>query len=316
MTRDSSGTFYGFVTDGMRYWETPVTGSGYVVSDLDCQYSDFPLDAGGTCLTWELRPANPQVAVGGQTSQRAVHVLYTLNGFSGGGNPPAYRFGTKRGAAWTFEDLPMTGQLAADSTGVAWLSSNGELYRHTAPNRWDRATQPCGVHTTSIAFDESGVLYAGSDKNQIWRRDLAGVWSMETTPGVVGALRTGAGTVQYYRLEPTVDGGAGVALVYGRRIGNGWSEQIAFVSPDAPKWWDVDMALDSCGAPHFAVSIQQSNYTWPLQYIRWTGVGWRSTLVYTSQDPQGAALGVSTKTANLIYFASSPDVRYDTIPLK
>jgi hypothetical protein len=42
-----------------------------------------------------------------------------------------------------------------------------------------------------------------------------------------------------------------------------------------------------------------------LYYDRWTGAGWRSTQVYSTLDPQGAAIGVGANSAKIVFYAGN-----------
>lgn len=245
-----------------------------------------------------------------------------------------WRFGTRRGTQWTWEDLTLPGVLAADPGGNAWISSGGGLYRRrNGSNGWDAVSIPCGVSLGSIAIDEAGALYAAQrvgppptgkpliGKNEIWRRDPSGGWGKETTGSVVERVYTGAGTVHYAGRRRTFLNPDGAAFpysdvsYYGRRVGSTWSEYEAFVGDD-----QYQMALDACGAPHFALSTFRSDQDplalWDLTYARWTAVGWRSAFVFTSQDPQVQSLGIGTDRAKIIFLAGDGDTGEATLPLR
>jgi hypothetical protein len=310
--RDSSGTMYTVTPDStsVHYSEVPTTGASDHVYALDCAEQD---------PQWAYCPGlYPQVAVGGPPGAHTVYVVYNR----GSDFNPAYRFGTKIGKQWTFEDLSMAGRLAADPSGNAWLSSEGKLYRHDSAKGWVAVPVPCGESIRSIAFDDSGSLYAGGSDNRMWRRAPVGSWGFETTPGPFERVYTGAGTVHYTAAPRTVRTDSGYVWTnfrYGRRIGTTWSEEKPL--GDGVEWTNAgfDMALDTCGAPHFAFSVfryENPLHFWDLSYVRWTAAGWRSIFVYTSQDPQDPGIGVSTASAMMTFFAGSPDVATATIPLR
>lgn len=313
MTRDSSGTFYSFVGDGRSYSETPAGGVAAIVPDLDCQnWINAPFSGTLTCTD---PPAiNPRLAVGGPVGQRSVYLTYSIGTIN-----PTFRFGAKRGADWTFEDLSKPPQaLAADPKGTAWLASQGMLYRRNQAGAWINVGVPCGVSVVSLAFDDAGVLYVAAGDNRIWRRDSSGLWGVETTPGRADHVYTGAGTVHYSAApRPSlIDGGGGSTFHYGRRVGTTWSEQSMGVGPQNSWFDDYELALDPCGAPHLVVTVQEPNYNWEMFYLRWTAAGWRSASVYLTLDPPGAAIGVSTDVARLVFFASMSEMGRASIPLR
>lgn len=86
---------------------------------------------------------------------------------------------------------------------------------------------------------------------------------------------------------------------------------------------DFDVTLDACGAPHFAIStLDLTVYNWDLEYVRWTAAGWRSSDVYLTLDPQGAAIGVGPSGAEIIFYggiingSDSPSLGIASIPQK
>jgi hypothetical protein len=313
--RDSSGTVYALWTDGMHYSETPPSGTGYSISDLDCR--DWTVDPfSGSQYCSNTSQGSPRVAVGGPAGDRVVCVAYgegVASPFPGS----TWRFGTKRGTRWAFEDLPMPpGNLVVDPAGGAWMGSGGKLLRRVAPGKWIEAAVPCGLDVYGFAMDENGTMYFATGQKSIMRRSPSGAWGSEATPGVAGGVFVGGGAVHYYRMGtgPTADGSATATLYYGRRAGTTWSEHAVATDPDS--LWDVEMQLDACGAPHFIYSIQRSDYTWPVTYVRWTAAGWRSTLVFTSIDPAGPGLSISTSTASATFVEDWSTVGTALIPLR
>jgi hypothetical protein len=317
MARDSSGTFYVFTAEGMSYSETPTTGPSYYVSALDCH--DLVSDPFGNSYCPDSSRQGSQLAVGGPSGRRTVYVSALTSLFPN----PSFRLGIRSGGNWTFEDLSLPGTLAADSAGSAWVSSGGKLYRRTGENRWRAVPIPCGVNAGSITFDESGALYVATGTNQIWRRDPTGVWGVETTPGSVERVYAGAGTVHYTGAGASAsDGGSTGAVHYGRRVGTSWSQHGVFLVPADAGLYGYDMALDDCGAPHFAIETQLPNYYWQVHYDRWTAAGWRSKEVTLLLDPPEASIGVSTTNASVVYYggnvngADYPSIASARIPLR
>jgi hypothetical protein len=314
MTRDSAGTFYKYMSDESVYVETPAGGGSSSVRDLDCQNL---VNFMGQTVCTDPPAANPLLAVGGPASQRVVYLSYWIDDLIN----PTFRFGAKRAGQWTFGVLPLRpSSLAADPKGTAWLASDGKLYRLNQANAWINVGAPCGISVESIAIDDSGALYVGTKTNKIWRRDSAGAWSAETTPGVVDRVYVGGGTVHYSaRSRNPAPGGGVTPFHYARRVGTTWSEQAIDIGhPYGGEQYDL--ALDGCGAPHLAFVYQEASpdIGWDVYYLRWTSAGWRWKYVYKSGDPPGAAIGVSTTAAELVYFTFQSNNRTVTssIPLR
>jgi len=277
----------------MEYSEEMTSGTGYTLPYLDCSGSG-PFGGGPVCPD----AADPLIAVGGPAGQRIVHVVYDAN---------SMRFATKAGTQWTLEDLSVPSyrtspaSLATDPKGAAWISAGGGLYRHRSAGTWDPVPVPCGVTVTSVAADYSGAVYVGTGKNEIWRRDATGAWGAEATPGIADRVYTGDGTVHYTGMSADSYSN----LLYGRRVGTTWSGQSLGATYG---YYDgLDMALDACGAPHFVYCTEDVSgitYSFPIEYLRWTAVGWRSSTIYTATDIPGPSLGVAPNYAEFTFLTA------------
>jgi len=229
-----------------------------------------------------------------------VYVLWE----KGQNSPREYRLATKRGTQWTFEDiLTPVSTLAADPSGTAWISDGTGLYQHALGDKWNPVAVPCGVNVASFVIDDAGAIYI-ADGNRVWRRDPLGAWGFETALGEVQQLYLGGGTVHYTRTSDN-------DVYYGRRIGTTWSEQLVFVHPKNTSISDYRMALDTCGAPHFEVTVGDAFYQWTFSYIRWTAQGWRRADWGTIPHPMNVTLGIATDNAHFISFVGSA-----TVPLR
>jgi len=256
-------------------------------------------------------PFGPVIRADPRPGKTAVYLAYrgvkSIASTPANGPERGPRFGVLLESGWSFEDLPAElapiDDIQIDGSGAALVLTGGKIYRHVPGGPFDELRLPCGVVVQSFATDPSNDVYYLMDQttSRLYRRAANGRFSWELPPHPGKVLFAG-GTVHLV-------GETGVSY----RVGSSWSTPI-WPTTALGRSSDIDVAVDSCWAPHFTyANVYDTNaYYWEAIYTRWTARGFLSSHITWPWGDHPTPKVITTDD----YAYVTVNNQFDAIPLR